>query len=60
MNEIQVNHFLDGIEVDMSSILDITRLNIQSHRNRNFIIRKIDYIEPEKAITNKTLSNENI
>ena len=61
-NEIQVNHFLDGFEVDKSQspMSNITRLNAQSNRNRNFIIRKIDYTEPKKAITNKDLSNENI
>jgi len=38
---------------------DITRLNVQGNKNRNFIVRTIDYIEPKKAITNKTLSIKN-
>ena len=38
----------------------ISQNSIQSNRNRNFIIRRIDYIEPKKAITNKALSNESI
>ena len=61
-NEIHVNHFLDRIEVDMSQsfMSDITRLNVQSNRNRNFIIRRIYYIETIKAITNKVFSNEDI
>jgi len=37
---------------------DIRRFNIQGNRNRIFTIKKIDYIELEKAITNKALSNE--
>ena len=39
---------------------DVTRLNIQSNRNENFIIRRIYYIEMKNTITNKAFSNENI
>ena len=61
-NEIQVNYFLDRIEIDMSQSFmpDTTRLNVQSNRNRNFIVRRIHYIEMKKAITNKAFSNEDI
>jgi len=46
--------------MSQSFMPDITRLNVQSNRNRNFIILKINYIEPGKAITNKIFFNENI
>ena len=39
---------------------DVTRLNVQSNMNRNFIIRRIYYIETKKAITNKIFSNKDI
>ena len=44
-NEIQVNYFLDRIKVDMSQFTmpDITTLNVQSNKNRNFIIKRIYY-----------------
>jgi len=45
--------------MSQSFMSDITRLNVQSNRNRNFIIRKIDCIKSEKAITNKAFFNEN-
>jgi len=38
---------------------DIKRFNIQGNKNIMFTIRRIDYIEPKKAITNKALSSEN-
>jgi len=44
--------------MSQSSIPYITRL-AQSNMIRDFIIRRIDYIEPEKTITNKAVSNEN-
>ena len=49
--------FFDGIEVNMFQFTmpDISTLNAQSNKNKNFITRKIGYIEMEKAITNKTL-----
>ena len=34
-------------------MLDIIRLNVQSNMNRRFIIRRIDYIEPEKPSQTK-------
>jgi len=53
--------FLMELKFDMSqsSMPDITRLKVQSNMNINFIIRRIDYIEIEKIITNKIFSNEN-
>jgi len=46
--------------MSQSTMPNVTRLNVQCNRDRNFIIRQIEYIELEKDITNEILSKENI
>ena len=45
--------------MSQSSMPD-TRLNVQSNKNRNIIIRRIYYIDTKKAIINKAFSNKDI